>query len=379
MSFVVLIAIAVSILLAVYLGKRWQYWFNFNVTGGYQIAYWIIVIIAGLSLILSSVLSRFSTYWIPLLGVVIFGLIICTVYVTLVFDAIRWISRGRFKANLWLKIFYIVCVVSLFIFGHEMAISPRIVYYQVKINKPANVDHLRFVQLTDIHVNELTTHKFIQQMVNDVNKFNADFIVITGDTLDKRLKPFTEQGFDKQFQQLRSKYGTYIIFGNHEYYGTREANNREEDIIKAFKQANMKVLKDDVVTMDNLGITLIGRDDLSSSHYDITRALLSDLVMFTDTSMPIILLDHQPQDLDEPANLGVDLMISGHTHAGQVFPINLLVSAMYKNARGMYQNIEKHFTSIVSSGYGLWGPPIRLMTRSEIVVIDVTFDKKEDQ
>ncbi|MCO6548166.1 MAG: hypothetical protein J6583_10370, partial [Gilliamella sp.] len=80
-------------------------------------------------------------------------------------------------------------------------------------------------------------------------------------------------------------------------------------------------------------------------------------------------------DLTEPAKLGVDLMISGHTHAGQIFPINLIEKLMYKNAYGLYQNEDNNFTSIVSSGYGFWGPPIRLMTRSEIVVIDVVSKK----
>ncbi|OCG08070.1 hypothetical protein A9G13_07690 [Gilliamella sp. wkB178] len=377
MSFIAIIAIIVSLLITIYLGKRWQFWFNFELTGYSQIAYWVVMIVAGLSFILSKIFNGISTYWLPLISNVILGLIICAIFITLIFDAIRWLSKGRFTVNLLNKIIYIVCVVGLFIFGHEMAINPKIVEYQVKIDKPANVDHLRLVQLTDIHVNELTTHKSIQQMIDKVNQLNADFIVITGDTLDQRLKPFTELGFDKQFQQLKAKYGTYIVFGNHEYLGTTQADNSEQDIIKTFQQAKMKVLKDDIVYLDDVGITLIGRDDLSSSRYDVTRASLSDLIMFADTSTPIILLDHQPKDLDEPANLGVDLMISGHTHRGQVFPINLVVAAMYKNSYGMYQNPEQHFTSIVSSGYGLWGPPIRLMSRSEIAVIDITFNNQQ--
>ncbi|NUF27131.1 MULTISPECIES: metallophosphoesterase [Gilliamella] len=256
-----------------------------------------------------------------------------------------------------------------------MAINPKIVHYQVKIDKPAKVEHLRIVQLSDIHLNELTTNRFIQQMVDKVNKLNADFVVITGDTLDKYLKPFTQNGFDKQFQQLRSKYGTYIIFGNHEYLATNQENNREEDIVNAFRQAGMKVLKDDIIYFDDIGVTLVGRDDFSSFRYNVNRASLSDLIMFTNTDSPVILLDHQPKDLNEPEKLGVDLMISGHTHAGQIFPINIIEKLMYKNTYGFYRKEDDHFNSIVSSGYGFWGPPIRLMTRSEIVVIDIVFNK----
>ncbi|MWP48787.1 MULTISPECIES: metallophosphoesterase [unclassified Gilliamella] len=360
--------------MAVYLGKRWAFWFNFHLTGYYKIIYWVVVVSAGLSLVFSRVLDGISSD-ICLFFNVIFAVILCSIFILLIFDAIYLLSKNKLKPNLWLKIIYISAVLLLFYWGHKMAISPKPVYYQVKIDKPAHVEHLRIVQLSDIHINELTSTEFIQQMIDKVNQLHADFIVITGDTLDKRLAPFIEHGFDKQLQQLKSKYGTYVIFGNHEYLNTRKQNNREEDIIHAFRQANMKVLKDDIVYLDDVGITLIGRDDFSSALYDVKRATLDELMMFANTNTPVILLDHQPKDLTEPEKLGVDLMISGHTHAGQIFPINLIEKLMYKNAYGLYQNEEHHFTSIVSSGYGFWGPPIRLMTRSEIVVIDVAFEK----
>ena len=370
------IAIIISCSMAVYLGKRWQFWFNFSLTGYYQIVYWTVVILTGVSIVLSRLSESISTYWLPLILNTVCAIVICSVFVTLIFDIGRWISKKRLKPQLTTKVVYILGICSLFYYGHEMAMEPSVVNYQVKIDKSAKVNKLRIVQLSDIHINDMTSSDRIQHMVDKVNQLDADFIVITGDTLDRRLQPFTEKGFDKQFQQFKSKYGTYIIFGNHEYLNIKEENNHEQDIINAFKHANMKVLKDDVVHLDNVGITFIGRDDFSSSRYDIKRASLPDLMVFSNTNKPIILLDHQPHDLDEPANLGVDLMISGHTHAGQVFPINLIEKLIYKNNYGIYKNTKQHFTSIVSSGFGFWGPPIRLMTRSEIVVIDVTFDKK---
>lgn len=370
------IAIIISCSMAVYLGKRWQFWFNFSLTGYYQIVYWTVVILTGVSIVLSRLSESISTYWLPLILNTVCAIMICSVFVTLIFDIGCWISKKRLKPQLTAKVVYILGICSLFYYGHEMAMEPSIVNYQVKIDKSAKVNKLRIVQLSDIHINDMTSSDRIQHMVDKVNQLDADFIVITGDTLDRRLQPFTEKGFDKQFQQFKSKYGTYIIFGNHEYLNIKEENNHEQDIINAFKHANMKVLKDDVVHLDNVGITFIGRDDFSSSRYDIKRASLPDLMVFSNTNKPIILLDHQPHDLDEPANLGVDLMISGHTHAGQVFPINLIEKLIYKNNYGIYKNTKQHFTSIVSSGFGFWGPPIRLMTRSEIVVIDVTFDKE---
>lgn len=380
MTFVDFIAIFATIVISVfvtfYFGKRLQFWFNLNLTGYFRIIYWVIVCFAGLSLILARLLSGIVGSHINFSLFFISALLICGVFTTAIFDITYWVSKKKVKTNLWVKISFIISVIAMFSFGHNMAINPQIVHYKVEINKPAHVEHLRIVQLSDIHINEHTSTKMIQEMVEKVNALEPDFIVITGDTLDKSLKPFLEDGFDKQFQQLKAKYGSYIIFGNHEYLGINDANNREDDIINAFKKANLKVLKDDIVYLDEVGITLIGRDDFSSSRYDIKRASLSDLILFTDTEKPIILSDHQPRNIDEAAEQNVDLMLSGHTHGGQIFPVNILVAMMYKNAKGIYQDTNHHFTSIVSSGYGFGGLPIRLMTRSEIVVIDVSFAKK---
>ena len=368
--------IIISISVTFLLGKRWQFWFNFQLSGYGRIIYWLTIGLAGGSFILARVLNDILTSGLHLFLLTISGLMICSVFITLFFEIVYRFCKKQIKPNLWHKISFIIAVVALFCFGHEMAINPKIVDYQVVINKSANVDHLRIVQLSDIHINEHTSASMIQNMIDKVNSLKADFIVITGDTLDKRLKPFLENGFIKQFQQLKSKYGNYIIFGNHEYLGTHDNNNREEDIINAFKRANLKVLKDDIVYLDEVGITLIGRDDFSSYKYDVKRASLSDLIMFSDTERPIILLDHQPLDIKNVAEQQVDLMLSGHTHGGQIFPINILVAMMYKNANGIYHDADHHFTSIVNSGYGFGGPPIRLMTRSEIVVIDVSFVNK---
>lgn len=374
--FTPLIAIFVSGLATFYLGKRWQFWFDIKLTGCYRLMYWSLVAIAIYSLIIARLANNFAVPHLVLFFNCLASVVICASLLMLLADVIHLASKKRFKPKLWFKICYVVAVISLCFYGYSMAVNPTIVHYHVNIDKSANVDHLRFVHLSDIHLSESTSPKRIEQMVEEVNQQQADFIVITGDTLDRRLAPFTQRGFAKQFQQLKSKYGTFVIFGNHEYYHSKHADNHEQDIIDAFEQANMKVLKDDVIYLDDVGITLIGRDDLSSYRYHAKRASLADLMMFSDSNTPIILLDHQPSNLDKAANLGVDLMLSGHTHGGQIFPINLVVDIMYKNPYGLYQDTTHHFTSIVSSGFGFGSPPIRLMTQGEIGVIDVTFNTK---
>ncbi|WP_392551354.1 metallophosphoesterase [Orbus wheelerorum] len=337
------------------------------------------IILGSLSFALSRLLLPISNYWFPLIGNIIFSLILCLFYSIIIIDIIRLILylifRQTARYRLALQIAYIAMAMVFFIVGLYMASSPRIVHYQITIDKPAQVKQLRIVQLSDIHISETTSKHFIQTMVNDVNRLKPDYIFITGDTLDQRLQPYLDKNLAEQFAQLKATYGTFIIFGNHEHYGIqRDENNSNAEVVSAFTASNMKVLQDSTFYDNATGITIIGRDDYVVKNFGKIRAELPTLLSFVDEHKPVILLDHQPKNLIEPANLGVDVMFSGHTHAGQVFPMTLIVNAMYKNAWGIDSPVVNNpFTSIVTSGYGLWGPPIRLMTRAEIVVTELNF------
>ncbi|RKS87482.1 hypothetical protein DES39_0716 [Orbus hercynius] len=388
MGWFLIVASSASLIIAFYLGFRTISLFNCHQQGYFNTTakklFWLIVIFGALSFILSRILSGISEFYLPLLGNLIFSLTLCFFYSIIVIDIIRFILRVIIKKQgnpgYRLQILYIILAVGLFIIGLYLASAPRIVTYQIDIDKPAKVDNVKIVQLSDIHISETTSPHFIQTMVNSVNQLKPDYIVITGDTLDLRLKPYVDKHLAEIFAQLHATYGTFIIFGNHEHYGIeREANNSLQDVVAAFEASNMTVLLDQRFYDDRTGITIIGRDDYALKKFNKNRAELSSLIEPSDANHPIILLDHQPQNLNEPSQLGIDVMFSGHTHAGQIFPINLLVNMLYKNAWGIYQlgHNGRYFTSFVTSGYGLWGPPIRLMTRAEIVVTDIHFNSSE--
>ncbi|WP_392564070.1 metallophosphoesterase [Orbus wheelerorum] len=377
------VAVITSLIIASYLGFRSINLFNLGKQGYFNSTakkiLWLVIILGSLSFALSRLLLPISNYWFPLIGNIIFSLILCLFYSIIIIDIIRLILylifRQTARYRLALQIAYIAMAMVFFIVGLYMASSPRIVHYQITIDKPAQVKQLRIVQLSDIHISETTSKHFIQTMVNDVNRLKPDYIFITGDTLDQRLQPYLDKNLAEQFAQLKATYGTFIIFGNHEHYGIqRDENNSNAEVVSAFTASNMKVLQDSTFYDNATGITIIGRDDYVVKNFGKTRAELPTLLSFADEHKPIILLDHQPRNLIEPANLGIDVMFSGHTHAGQVFPMTLIVNAMYKNAWGIDSPVVNNpFTSIVTSGYGLWGPPIRLMTRSEIVVTELNF------
>ncbi|WP_392562313.1 metallophosphoesterase [Orbus sturtevantii] len=383
MNWFLAVAVITSLIIAFYLGFRVINLFNLYKQGYFNTIskkiVWLMIVVGSLSFVLSRVFFSVSDYWLPLISSLVFSFILCLFYSIVIIDVLRLflylVFRRKGNYRLILQIIYITMTMVFFIVGLYMASAPRIINYQITIDKPARVKQLKIVQLSDIHLNQTTSRHFIQTMVNDVNSLKPDYIFITGDTLDQRLKPYLDKNLAELFAQLKSTYGTFIIFGNHEHYGIeREKNNSNEDVIKAFTAGNMKVLQDSVFYDNATGITIIGRDDYVVKNFGKTRADLPTLLSLVDENDPVILLDHQPQNLTEPADLGIDVMFSGHTHAGQIFPMTLVVNAMYKNAWGLEQPVANNpFMSIVSSGYGLWGPPIRLMTRAEIVVTELTF------
>ena len=159
--------------------------------------------------------------------------------------------------------------------------------------------------------------------------------------------------------------GLFAITGNHEFIGGGSRT------IPYIESKGIRVLKDEKILLPG-GIQLIGRLDRDSRRYfGKERAPLSELVSDIDPSRPVIVLDHQPFNLSEASQNGVDLQMSGHTHNGQLWPLNYLTKRMYELSYGYLQKDATHY--IVSSGFGLWGPRVRSCSRSEIVLVNVTF------
>lgn len=322
--------------------------------------------------------------WLSKLASYSYALLLCAILTSIIIDIALLLNKLllRYQIKQRVKqISYLTLLFSMFAYGIFLATVPQTVFYSINIDKPAGIDKLRVVHLSDIHIHEITGVNYIKKLVERVNVLNPDIILITGDILDSRLKPFLDQGLSNEFAQLKSRYGTVVVFGNHEYIGlSRSLENTPDDVLNVFTSGKMRVLQDQLYTLPGTSITLIGRDDYAASMLNKDRKSLQTLIAGIDIEKtPLLLLDHQPHHLDDAANNNIDIMFSGHTHAGQIFPGTLLVNSMYQNPWGIYhQNRESGhpFISIVTSGYGLWGPPIRLLTRAEIVVADISFDKQ---
>ncbi len=220
-------------------------------------------------------------------------------------------------------------------------------------------DSIKVVGISDLHLGYAIGDNELKKWVDKINAEQADIILIAGDLIDNSVRPLNaNEKFVAYLNALQAKKGVYMCFGNHEYLsGASES-------IDFLKKTNIKVLRDDYVEIDST-LYIVGRDDRSN----LRRKPLKDLVSTLDKNKPIILLDHQPYNLNETEENGIDIQFSGHTHQGQVWPISLITESIYETDHGF---IKKGNANIyVSSGIGIWGGKFRIGTQSEYVVFNI--------
>ncbi len=230
---------------------------------------------------------------------------------------------------------------------------------EVDINIEGLKKELNIVQISDVHIGKSLGKEFLETIVKDINTLNADIVVITGDLVDLHVDEI-EDKLDA-LKDIKSRFGVYFVSGNHEYFHGVEA------ICSLLESLHVKVLTNENVVIDNQ-INLVGITDLMGRRLGILKPDLKKALLHVDKNLPTILLAHQPKITKELKDENIDLILSGHTHAGQIFPFGLLVLLDQPYLSGLYQHSKK--TQIfVSSGVGYWGPPIRVLAPSEIVNI----------
>ena len=256
--------------------------------------------------------------------------------------------------------------------GFINAIIPVTREYNITINKPAGeVKTLRIAAVSDIHLGSIIRKRSLKKMSQMIKDIKPDIVLLLGDIVDGEIGPVLRGDLLQYFTWPDCTDGLYAITGNHEFIGGAART------IPYIESKGIRVLKDEIVTLPG-GIQLIGRIDRDSFRfYRKERMKLSELMNQVDTNKPVILLDHQPFHLDESEKYGVDLELSGHTHNGQLWPVNYVTAMIYELSYGYMKKGNSQF--IVSSGYGLWGPRVRSGSRSEVLMINITFTGRGDQ
>lgn len=330
-------------------------------------------------------LQRLSNYWIGI-ALYIFLYILVIDIVRLILRRIKKISvefYGNRKTVWVVGLIIMISVGVTSVYGILNAQYIRVTNYDVNIEKEAEVDSMKAVLVADLHLGYSIGYKMMEQMVDKINQQEPDVVFIAGDIFDNVYdgiyKPEEIIGLLKQ---IKTKYGIYACYGNHDVserlFGgfsiqSREADYRDERMDEFLEEAGIVVLNDEATVIAN-SVALIGRIDYQKTcTADGQRESLESLMNRVDTDMPVIVLDHQPRDLEEVSQQGVDLMLSGHTHDGQFFPLTIATNLMWKNPYGLkrYNNMD----SIVTSGVGVYGPLMRVGSISEICVVNIKFGK----
>jgi predicted MPP superfamily phosphohydrolase len=272
------------------------------------------------------------------------------------------------KTKIALFVLVTVGITLLMIDGYQNAKYPDVQSVYVTIPKKAEGrDSLTIVMTSDWHIGEMIRKKQIQRNVELVNKQKPDMIVIVGDIIDYDMRIAEREYIEDDMRQLKAPLGVYAVLGNHEYRANRYAK------LKWIEKAGIQLLIDSVYCPPDSSFYLVGRDD----YINKKRASLTSLMQKADMSKPIILLDHQPNRFNEIAMNNIDLSLHGHTHNGQVWPNSLFLQLIYECPYGYYHKGNTQY--FVSSGIGFSGPPYRIGTSSEIVVLHIHFRTPEKE
>ena len=264
------------------------------------------------------------------------------------------------------------------IHAHQIYTTP----YQVTVEKSCSGrEQLNIVLISDLHLGYSIGSADMERMVEKINQMDADLICIAGDIFDNEYAALDDpQRIQQLLGSMKSVYGTYACWGNHDIserllggFSTHSArdNYRDSRMEELLTGAGITLLEDETVLIDD-AFYLAGRLDRQKPlTEDGGRLSPQELLENLDHTKPIIVMDHQPKELQELADAGADLDLCGHTHDGQMFPGNLTVHLFWENACGYLQKGQMH--NIVTSGVGVWGPAMRVGTKSEICKITVQF------
>lgn len=269
-------------------------------------------------------------------------------------------TLARYTRDNWVGLGFMVGFITLLMICGYLKYTWKVrVEQPVYTHKSIGIsDSLKIVAISDLHLGYGIGKGELMQWIAKINKEQPDIVLIAGDIIDNSVRPLDAENMAECFKSIEAKKGVYMCLGNHEYISGIDKS------IDFIKKTGIHLLRDSYAEIDS-SFYIVGRDDKMNPR----RKPLSELIASLDNSKPIILLDHQPYNLEESEACGVDLQFSGHTHQGQVWPISLITNAIYEDDHGY---IQKGKTNIyVSSGIGIWGGKFRIGTQSEYVVVNM--------
>ncbi|MDD6614798.1 MAG: metallophosphoesterase [Lachnospiraceae bacterium] len=274
------------------------------------------------------------------------------------------------------------CVLAISVCGICHASHIKKTFYEVTVDKPSDLSRLRIALVADLHLGCNVDNRLVKKMTAAVNSIRPDLIIFAGDTFDNDFDSIDHpEEILRTLRQMRSTYGAWACWGNHDIsekilagftFSSGDSTIGSDPRMDQFlKDAGIRLLEDESIQFGQ-SFTLTGRLDRSwAARSGLPRKTPAQLAKLIDRRLPAIVIDHQPAEFGQLSAAGFDLDLSGHTHDGQIFPSTIFTRIGWKNSYGIHQ--EGTFTSIVTSGAGVWGPAMRLGTHNEVAEILVNF------
>mgnify|MGYP004639283263 FL=1 len=364
--------------------KRLDFWLNH-----FSWSMFLLTIFIGLAFILPEdnflrrPLFKIGAYW---LGISLYLIL----YVALI-DLLRWIYSKVFKdkyndfyARTICALLIIVLTGVTSIYGIINAKIVRTTEYEITINKDGgNFKEMTIAMFGDPQFGYNIGEYHLKQAVDIINKNDVDIVCVAGDIFDNQYSAIKNP--DKLidlFNQIKSKYGMYAVLGNHDVeepilcgftFNDDDIENKlaSKEMLDFIRKSGMVLLYDENVIIND-SVNLYGRADQERPNLgNITRKESGDIFKEVDTTKPLFVLDHEPREYDELEKAGVDLMMAGHTHDGQLWPTKIATDIIWENPYGLW--VKNTFHAITTSGLGLFGPNMRVGTIAEVCIIHVKF------
>lgn len=313
---------------------------------------------------IKNILGLISSYW---MGILIYMLLFFIIAdLALVFGSmIKVIPNPMPKSiRFFSGLIVVLLTIGIVSYGIYSANKIKHVSYDIQLREKSLSSELKIVMVSDLHLGAVNSENRIENMVREINNLKPDLVCISGDIFDNDY--YAIHNPDKAIDLLKSitaTYGVYASLGNH------DAGETLNEMMDFLERSNIKLLNDQHVIVDE-SLVLVGRLDSSpiGGFGGMSRKELSEVMDLADNKLPVVVIDHNPENIDEYGS-GVDLILAGHTHKGQIFPGSLFTRAIYAVDYGHYQKDSNSPHVVVTSGVGTWGMPMRVGTNCEIVSI----------
>ena len=330
--------------------------------------------------LLRRILSNIGNYWMGFNLHFVLAMGVCF----LIRLIVKFVKKDKYNLRLAQKITNVAVVsftILMSVYGIVNAQNLKVTTYDVTVDKSSKQDELNVVLIADLHLGYSVGVKQMERMVNKINELQPDVVVVAGDIFDNEFSAiYNPVRLAEILRGINSKYGVYAVYGNHDI---------EEDILCGFTFSDDDVTQvtsikemDDFI--ENCGFTFLydeailinddfyvyGRPDEERPNFGNDSSLEAEKITEgLDLSKLIICVDHEPHDQKELSAAGVDVDLNGHTHAGQLFPGNIIINFFWDIAYG-YKNFDG-MHNIVTSGVGLFGPNMRTFTKAEIAQVKI--------